>query len=395
MTDDGPEDDGSAVREVDPAALASRIESGDRISLLDVRNRDEVDAWQIDGPGVELVHVPYMRFVSAMATGGVVDLVDPDESYVAVCPRGAESAEVAAALTEAGVETANLAGGMEGWARVYRRTRIARDATDATVYQYRRPATGCLASVVVSDGEALVVDPLLAFAGRYADDVAEMGADGADAAIETVVDTHVHADHFSGLRAGAGATGATPVLSTGAADRGVTGDVTTVDDGDAITVGDHELDVLATPGHTTGSVSLRLDDVVFTGDTLFLDGAPRPDLERGADGARDLAAMLHETLTERLAPLPDDTLVAPGHYVPGRASGDDDSYTASLGELRDRLAVFSESRETFVDRVLDSMGPRPANFERVVAVNLGRESVLDEEAFELELGPNNCAVATE
>jgi len=54
--------------------------------------------------------------------------------------------------------------------------------------------------------------------------------------------------------------------------------------------------------------------------------------------------MLHETLTERLAPLPDDTLVAPGHYVPGRASGDDDSYTASLGELRDRLAVFPESR---------------------------------------------------
>ncbi|SFS03616.1 thiosulfate/3-mercaptopyruvate sulfurtransferase [Halomicrobium zhouii] len=390
MAEDAPAGDGSAVREIDPEALASRIENGERVALLDVRNRDEVDAWRIDGPGVELTHVPYMRFVSARATGNPADLVDPDESYVAVCPRGAESAEVAAALTGEGAEAVNLAGGMAGWARVYRRTQIARAATDATVYQYRRPATGCLAYVVVSDGAALVVDPLLAFADRYRDEVAEL-----DAAVETVLDTHVHADHFSGLRAVAGATGATPVVSTGAADRGVAGGVRTVDDGDALRVGDHELDVLATPGHTTGSISLVLDDVAFTGDALFLDGAPRPDLERGEDGARELAGTLHETLTERLAPLPDDALVAPGHYVPGRSPATDGSYTATLGELRDRLAAFSESRETFVDRVLGSMGDRPANFERIVAVNLGREAVSAEEAFELELGPNNCAVATE
>jgi len=390
MTEDAPAGDGTAVREIDPEELASRIENGERIALLDVRNRDEVDAWQIDGPGVELTHVPYMRFVSARATGEPADLVDPDESYVAVCPRGAESAEVAAALTEDGVEAVNLAGGMEGWARVYRRTRIARDATDATVYQYRRPATGCLAYVVVSAGEALTVDPLLAFAERYSDDVADVNA-----AIETVVDTHVHADHFSGLHEVAGATGATPVLSTAAADRGVTGDVRTVDDGDVVRVGEHELAVLATPGHTTGSISLVLDDVVFTGDSLFLDGAPRPDLERGADGARELSETLHETLTDRFAPLPDDAIVAPGHYVPGRAPATDGSYAATLGDLRDRLAAFSEDRTAFVERVMDSMGARPANFERVVTVNLGRESVSDEEAFELELGPNNCAVATE
>jgi len=242
-----------------------------------VRNRDEVDAWQIDGPGVELVHVPYMRFVSAMATGGVVDLVDPDESYVAVCPRGAESAEVAAALTEAGVETANLAGGMEGWARVYRRTRIARDATDATVYQYRRPATGCLASVVVSDGEAPRRRPVVGVRRPLR---RRRRRNGRRWSRRRHRDGRRHARPRGTTSAAFAPWPGPPVRRRCCRpvprDRGVTGDVTTVDDGDAITVGDHELDVLRDPGHTTGSVSLRLDDVVFTGDTLFLDGAPRP-----------------------------------------------------------------------------------------------------------------------
>lgn len=381
--DDGPD-------EVSPEELARRVEAGERVALLDVRNRDEIDAWRIDGPGVELTHVPYVRFVSAGATGDVADLVDPDEEYVAVCPRGAESAEVVGMLAERGLSARNLADGMAGWARVYRRTRVATDATDATVFQYRRPASGCLGYLVVSDDEALVVDPLRAFADRYVED-----ADAHDAALRYAFDTHVHADHFSGLRDVAGATDARRVLPADAAERGLASDVETVADGDVLAVGDHELDVLATPGHTTESVSLRLDDALFTGDALFVDGTPRPDLERGAEGARALAGTLYETLTERLASLPDETLVLPGHYVPGRAPAPDGSYAAPLGDLRDRLAVFSESRSAFVERVLGSMGDPPANFDRIVAVNLGRESVDDDDAFELELGPNNCAVAAE
>jgi glyoxylase-like metal-dependent hydrolase (beta-lactamase superfamily II) len=171
----------------------------------------------------------------------------------------------------------------------------------------------------------------------------------------------------------------------------VAGDVGTVADGDAIAVGDRELEVLSTPGHTTGAMSLRVDDCLLSGDSLFLDGAPRPDLQKGDDAAPGLARTLHETLTERLAPLPDRTVVAPGHVPPGRAS-ERGPHTARLGDLRGRLSAFSLDREAFVERVLESMGEPPANFETIVAVNLGRESVDDEDAFELELGPNNCAV---
>jgi thiosulfate/3-mercaptopyruvate sulfurtransferase len=373
--------------ELSPAALADRLDAGERVALLDVRNRAEVDAWRIDGPNVDLTHVPYMEFLSARATGGLDDLVDDGESYVAVCPRGQESAEVVEDLA-VGVDAVNLAGGMHGWARVYRRTPVAADATDATVYQYRRPASGCLAYLVVSDGAALVVDPLRAFADRYPDDAEEAGA-----TVEYVLDTHVHADHFSGLQQVADATDATAVVSGTAADRGVTFDVEAVEDGDTLRVGDASVEVLATPGHTTGAVSLLVDDLLCSGDSLFLDGAPRPDLQRGDEDAPAFARTLHETLTERLSPLPDRTLVAPGHYRPGRPPTDDDGYVARLGDLREGLSAFSESREAFVERVLGSMGAPPANHERIVAANLGTETVTDEDAFELELGPNNCAVA--
>lgn len=372
---------------ITPEALWERIEAGDPVELLDVRNREEIDAWQIDGEDVSTTDVPYMRFLSARVTGEVASLVDPERSYVVVCPRGEESAEVTADLRNAGIDAQNLAGGMEGWARVYVSTTIA---ADPTVLQYHRPASGCLAYAVVSGGDALVVDPLRAFTDRYAADVAAL-----DAEITHVLDTHVHADHVSGIRELAAATGARPIVPAGATDLGLTFEAETVADGETIAIGDTDVEVLATPGHTTDAVSLVVDGTLLSGDSLFLDGVPRPDLQFGTAAAEELAGELYDTLTDRLAGLPDDTVVAPGHVPPGRRPDSDGVYTARLGELRDRLSAFSEERGGFVDRIVDSIGEPPANHERIVAANLGRESLTDEDAFEVELGPNNCAVAVD
>ncbi|MFC7176569.1 MBL fold metallo-hydrolase [Halosegnis marinus] len=370
-----------------PEALADRIDRGERVTLLDTRNRTETDEWRIDGPTVDRVEVPYMKFVAARArsTSDPADLLPDDlaEPVVVVCARGEASDEVAAMLRESGVDAVNLAEGMHGWARVYRATEL--DAGKATVVQYRRPSSGCLAYLVVAGDEALVVDPLRAFADRYAADARDRGAD-----LVAAVDTHVHADHVSGLRDVA----ATRYMSERAVARGVTYEVETLADGDAIGLGDTEIAVLATPGHTTGMVSLRVGDVLLCGDTLFVDGVPRPDLESGDDAAEH-ARDLHRTLTERLAPLPDDTVVAPGHYGEGAERAPDGTYTAPLGDLRERLWPFGTDRESFVARVLEGLGPRPANDERIVAVNLGREAAADDEAFELELGPNNCAASAD
>jgi len=384
---------------ITPEELQRRLDAGEPVTILDTRNRDEVEAWAIDGPSAERHHVPYAKFLSAKATGGAADLL-PDgvgEPVVAVCPRGEASDEVAELLRGEGVDAVNLAGGMEGWARVYTVGELPAGATgDATVLQYRRPSSGCLAYLVVSgasgnDGrEAAVVDPLRAFADRYAADARERGAE-----LVYAVDTHVHADHVSGVRAVADLADATPVMAARAVERGPTFDVETVVDGDTLQVGETTIEVHETPGHTTGMVSLRVGDTLLTGDTLFAPGVPRPDLREGEDGAAEYARELHRTLTERFERFEDSVLVAPGHFTPGRPPAEDGTYTARLGDLRDSLSVLSLDREAFVERVLADMPPRPANFETIIAANLGRETLSDDDAFEAELGPNNCAAAAD
>ncbi|WP_136716495.1 MBL fold metallo-hydrolase [Halorientalis salina] len=387
MSDDP--DSGTGADALSPAGLADRLAAGESVRLLDVRNRDEFETWHVDGPSVEATLIPHMNWIQADVRDSVADLasdIDGEGPITVVCGRGEASAAVAEMLTEAGIEAHNLAEGMEGWARVYR----AREITDAdpTVVQYQRPASGCLGYMVVSDGEALVVDPLRAFVDRYIEDAAER-----DAEITTVVDTHVHADHVSGLRDLAGATGATAVMPRMSVQRGVTYDVETVIHGEELTVGDATLDVFHLPGHTTGMTAFRVGDVLLSGDSLFVESVARPDLQQGDNGAEMLAGQLYESLTDRTADLPDETVVAPGHYSEGVQPADDGTYTARLGELRERLPVYDMSNAEFRARILRDIPPRPANFERIIAANLGREDLADEDAFELELGPNNCAAS--
>ena len=82
----------------------------------------------------------------------------------------------------------------------------------------------------------------------------------------------------------------------------------------------------------------------------------------------------------------------PGHHAE-TTDPDDGIYTARPGELRERLPALKLGRETFVERIRGDIPPRPASFERIVAINFGTDSADDDTAFELELGPNNCAAA--
>ncbi|AZH24549.1 MBL fold metallo-hydrolase [Haloplanus aerogenes] len=370
--------------QVTPTELRRRLAAGDPLTLLDVRDRTEIERWRIEAPNYH--HVPYMKFVAAGVTGDVADLLPADvrELVVVVCPRGEASAEVADQLVDAGVDARNLAGGMEAWARLYDRTVVWEDGA-TTVYQYHRPASGCLGYAIVSGAEMAVIDPLRAFTERYREDADELGA-----TLTVAVDTHVHADHVSGVRALAAATGATPVLPQRAVERGVAdgSDFETVTDGDELAIGDATLRAVALPGHTTGMTGFAVGEVLLTGDSVFLDGVARPDLQEDADPTEQ-ARTLYATLTECLDAFDADTLIAPGHTDAGV---DTAPRVARLGDLRERLAVFGMDEAAFVERVTQ-VGAEPANADRIVAINCGRESVDDETAFELELGPNNCSAS--
>lgn len=373
---------------VSPHTLYDRITSGDRVNLLDLRDREAYERWRITGPTVRSARISGRRAIAASVTGSLPDLVRETglaEPIVAVCPRGKQSAEIAATLTDAGIDAANLEDGMQGWARLLIDSPVPQASG---VIQFARPSSGCLSYLLIDEDEAAIIDPLRAFTDRYLDAVADH-----DAELRWAIDTHVHADHVSGIRALAERSPATPVLPSGAAARGLSFDANLLEDGATLRVGSEELTGTNAPGHTPELMVYRWGDLLCTGDVLFLDGVGRPDLAAGADQTASFADRLYETLHEDILGNPESTIIAPGHTSHAADRPQDEPMTASLGAVRDRLDLLSVDRTAFIDHVTEALPPRPANAERIVAINLGEETVDATTAFELELGPNNCAVA--
>jgi glyoxylase-like metal-dependent hydrolase (beta-lactamase superfamily II) len=133
--------------------------------------------------------------------------------------------------------------------------------------------------------------------------------------------------------------------------------------------------------------------LLATGDGLFVESVARPDLEEGDEGAPDAARQLHETLQERVLPLDDDVLIGGAHFSDAAEPAEDGTYTAPIGQLVEEMDALTMDEADFVELILSDMPPRPANYEDIIATNLGQQEADDEEAFELELGPNNCAAS--
>ena len=377
------------VPTVDPATLKQRIDDGESVFVLDTRAADEFEEWHLEGPALEIDNVPYFHLLDGVDDELLAALPE-DREIVVLCAKGGASEYVAGQLIEAGHDVAHLTGGMEAWAELYEADELARYDGPGTVIQYRRPSSGCLSYLVVEGDEAAVVDPLRAFADRYVEDAADRGAE-----LTYAFDTHVHADHVSGVRE-LRDRDVEGVIPAAAADRGVEDAeaFTLAADGEGFDVGDAGVEARHAPGHTTGNTAYLVGgDALLTGDGLFVESVARPDLEAGDAGAPEAAAQLHETLQEVVLPLDDDVVVGGAHYSDVAEPADDGTYTATLGELREAMDALSMAREPFVDLVLEDMPPRPANYETIIETNLGQTSKSDDEAFRLELGPNNCAAS--
>jgi len=378
------------VESVDPESLKDRIDAGEDVTLLDARMQSDYEEWRIDGENVTSINVPYFEFLEDDIGEDVLDQIPDDREVTVLCAKGGASEYVAGTLAERGYDVDHLEDGMNGWASIYEAVEVERYDGAGTLLQYQRPSSGCLGYLLYDDGEAAIIDPLRAFTDRYLEDAAELGVD-----LTYAVDTHVHADHISGVR-DLDAEGVEGVIPEAAVDRGVTyaDELTTAADGGTFDVGDAAIEAVSTPGHTTGMTSYLVDDsLLATGDGLFVESVARPDLEEGDDGAPDAARMLYESLQERVLTLPDDTLVGGAHFSDAAEPAADGTYTAPIGELVEEMDALTMDEDAFVDLILSDMPPRPANYEDIIATNLGQNAVDDEEAFTLELGPNNCAAS--
>ena len=152
-------------------------------------------------------------------------------------------------------------------------------------------------------GEALIIDPVLERVDRYIQLLREL-----DLRLVKAIDTHLHADHITGLEALRERTECMTVMG-----EQTKADVVSirVTDGDRVGIEGLTLDVAYTPGHTDDSYSYLLPDRVFTGDTLLIRGTGRTDFQNGDPRAQ------YESLFGRLLKLPDETLVYPAHDYKG------------------------------------------------------------------------------
>src|SRR5580704_12023937 len=152
-------------------------------------------------------------------------------------------------------------------------------------------------------GEALIIDPVLEKVDRYLQLVREL-----DLKLVKAVDTHLHADHITGLGALRDRTRCVTVMG-----EQTHADVVSmrVAEGDRVEIDGVRLDVLYTPGHTDDSYSFRMADRVFTGDTLLIRGTGRTDFQNGDPRAQ------YDSIFNKLLKLPDATLVYPAHDYKG------------------------------------------------------------------------------
>jgi glyoxylase-like metal-dependent hydrolase (beta-lactamase superfamily II) len=215
-----------------------------------------------------------------------------------------------------------------------------------------------------------VVDAHADLVDEYVAEAARIGAE-----IVAVFETHVQADHVSGLPALVEATGATAYLPEGA---GVEFDHVPLADGDVVELGNTVVTALATPGHAPVHHAYVVADrargdeepwLVFTGDSLLVNDAGRPDLHAGGDPL-PLARRQHASLARLLA-LPDGVLVYPSHFggsVCGRGLSGNPFSTIGFERTHNKALAHGDA-DAFARALLEGLPPAPADQAAIVAAN--------------------------
>jgi glyoxylase-like metal-dependent hydrolase (beta-lactamase superfamily II)/rhodanese-related sulfurtransferase len=238
--------------------------------------------------------------------------------------------------------------------------------------QVERFYLGCLAHasyLIASEGVAAVIDPQ-----RDVEIYLEAAA-AHNCRIEHIIETHLHADFVSGHHELAARTGARIYLGEGSGAEFPHIDVT---DGAEISFGQCRLRFLQTPGHTIESVCILMNDVgapdrpaaLFTGDTLFVGDVGRPDLSPNHT-PQQLAAILFQSIHDKLLTLPDDTEIFPAHGA-GSLCGrqmSSESFSTIGQQRRTNYALLAKTSDEFVHLLTDNLPARPEYFARDADLN--------------------------
>jgi glyoxylase-like metal-dependent hydrolase (beta-lactamase superfamily II)/rhodanese-related sulfurtransferase len=378
-----------AVPQIPPQELAERLDAGESLQVLDVRAAEKVARGRVAlGPELDFHAHPNSKL---FATSDLATLrLDTARPIAVICGHGNSSKQATAFLRERGYEAYSVIGGMAAWETVYVARQLSSTPSLSHVVQLDRVGKGSLSYVLVSDGDAVIVDP-----GRHVERydalLRELRATAA-----AVVDTHIHADYLSGARAAAARWHVPYFLHP---DDAVSpydhtpGRLTfqPLGDGDTIAFGCATLRAAHMPGHTLGSLALIADEgLALTGDFLFVQSIGRPDL---AGQSATWAKMLWRSLERARQEWAGDLLVLPAHYGSETERRADRAVAARFDVIVATNPVAAiQDEEEFLKWIADHATSFPDAYRTIKEANLGLAELSDADAEILESGPNQCAI---
>src|SRR5690606_2800284 len=366
------------------AHVARKVIDNEELFILDVRNADAFADWKIEGHKFEYLNIPYFELLDGVEE--ILPKLPTDKDVLVVCAKEGSSIMVAEMLSEAGREVAYLEGGMKSWSSYLEPIKVADLENGGELYQFVRLGKGCLSYMVISEGEAAIIDAVR-FTEVFTNFAKEKGVK-----FKHVLNTQLHEDHISGGRNITAASGASYYLPPKDATE-VVFDYTPLTDGLNVEIGASQINInaLYSPGHTIGSTSFIIDNqFLLTGDILFIDSIGRPDL---AGLAEDWVGDLRETLYTRYRELADDIVVLPAHFMIIDEMNADGTVARRLGDLfAENHGLNMEDETEFRKTVTDNLPPQPNAYQQIRQVNMGKITPDNDEQTEMEIGPNRCAV---
>ena len=359
---------GSPPDTISPNHLYEKLHDPN-VYLLDVRDPGEFSDFNISGSvNIPLIDIFKPENISKIPKG---------KEIITICPHGNMATIATFALARNSITSHILEDGLAGWSQVLNAVNVEENPT---VIQVEKIGKGCLSHIVISEGDAIVIDPLYP-TEKYLEIAKQEGVK-----ITHIIDTHQHADHVSAAQQLSNLTGS-PMYESKLEmwDR----PAHFLDDGQEITFGNSKLRVIHTPGHTPGSLSYVVDEkYVFTGDILFIESIGRPDLR---DKAEEFAAQLYDSLHNKLLKLPSNTIVFPTHHG-ASVNSVNGVFSTTVAKAKEH-EILHMSKEEFVKQVVDVSVPRPMNYQKIIQINKGTAPLILTDVPDLELGPNRCSIA--
>lgn len=365
------------VKQIDSKTLVSWLETKKECTIIDIRPQTEREEWFI--PESE-----YFNAYDELKAGNLNALdnfnFDHQKPVVTLCGRGKLSIFAAELLANKGVEAYSLHGGMNAWNIAYDTQEIVFD--NFKVIQIRRVAKGCLSYIIGSENEAIVIDSSLE------PSVYKEIAQKQNWQIKYVTDTHIHADYVSRTLELAKETKATHLFNATAK---VSYPFTAINDQEILKLGNIEVQILFTEGHTLESTSFLIDNkAILTGDTLFTDGVGRPDLKAEKEEVVLKAKLLYKSL-QKITTLDESILVMPAHISKSIFVGQP-FIAESLKNIKENIKSLKFQETEFVESIISKLPPTPPNYLTISEINkLGNAEGYN--LLDLEAGANRCAIS--